>query len=114
MTDLDADPPDPTGPASPMAVPLACGSVRGLRTNDLQRIAASCEAIATTAKTLQFKTARVVQTSRPFDAAPLIDSMAEAWETVMQGLAARYGVASSSPDAGWPQGCKGSVARTRR
>jgi hypothetical protein len=58
---------------------------------DVRRIAASCETIATTAKTLQFKTARVVQASRPFDPAPLIASMAEAWDQVMQGLTALYG-----------------------
>ena len=45
VTDLDADPPyrTPRAPASRMAVPLACGSVRGLRTNDLQRIAAAID-----------------------------------------------------------------------
>jgi hypothetical protein len=94
------------------AFALAAAYFRWLETNgedDLRSITEACEAISTTAKTLQFKTARVVQTGRPFDAAPLIAGMAESWDAVMQGLAVRYGAPSSAAER--PQG---SVASTRR
>jgi hypothetical protein len=57
----------------------------------LGRIADACDAIATTAKALQFKTARFVNTHRPFDAAPMFDKMAEAWDKAMIELTERYG-----------------------
>jgi hypothetical protein len=57
----------------------------------LERIAAACDTIATTAKTLQFKTARRVNVNRPFDAAPLLDTMADAWAEATTALTARYG-----------------------
>ena len=80
----------------------------------LQRAAASCDLIATSARALQFKTARVVQANRPFDAAPLIASMAGAWEEVMGELSARYGGASPSHDAALAADSDGSLTRTRR
>ena len=58
----------------------------------LGRIADACDAIATTAKTVQFKTARFVNAHRPFDAARMLDTMAGAWDTAMTGLTERYGV----------------------
>ena len=52
----------------------------------LDRIAGRCDDIATTAKTMQYKTARAVATRRPFDAAPLLETMAIAWEETMAAL----------------------------
>jgi hypothetical protein len=98
------------------AFELAAAYLRWLGTqgeDNLQAIAASCDAIATTAKTLQFKTARVVQTHRPFDAAPLLAAMADAWDVVMRALAARYGIASPLAAVGGPQDCNGPLASTR-
>lgn len=98
------------------AFALAAAYLRWLTSHgeaDLQRPAESCEAIATTAKTLQFKIARVVQSHRPFDAGPLIASMAEAWDDVMRALAARYGDASGSPAAHATRGSHGSLESTR-
>jgi len=57
----------------------------------LDQIAVACDAIATTAKTLQFKTARFVNAHRPFDPGPMLDTMATAWDETMTGLAERYG-----------------------
>jgi hypothetical protein len=76
------------------AFELAATYLRWLQANgeyDLERMACSCDVIATTAKTLQFKTARVVGTHRPFDAAPMLETMAAAWEETMAGLTERYG-----------------------
>jgi hypothetical protein len=56
----------------------------------LDRAAENCALIATTAKTLQFKTARAVNTRKVLDAAPMLDSMALAWDETMDTLAARY------------------------
>ena len=42
----------------------------------LEAVAAACDTIATTAKALQFKTARRVSTGRSFDAAPMLETMA--------------------------------------
>ena len=56
----------------------------------LGRAAESCALIATTAKALQFKTARAVNTRKPLDAAPMLDAMAQAWEETMTTLDARY------------------------
>ena len=42
----------------------------------LERAAEGCELIATTAKALQFKTARAVSTREPLDAAPMLEKMA--------------------------------------
>jgi len=98
------------------AFALAAAYLQWLGSNgegDLQHSVAACEAIATTARTLQFKTARVVQAKRPFDAAPLIASMAEAWDDIMRGLAARYGVARPPADAASPVGGNGSLAKTQ-
>jgi hypothetical protein len=57
----------------------------------LDQIAVACDQIATTAKTLQFKTARFVNAHRPFDPEPLLDTMAARWDEAMMGLAGRYG-----------------------
>jgi hypothetical protein len=57
----------------------------------LDRLAASCDVIATTAVALQFKTARLVSAHRPFDPAPMLDTMAGAWDETMIGLTERYG-----------------------
>jgi hypothetical protein len=56
----------------------------------LDDAASSCDAIAGTAKTLQFKTARAVNTRRAFDASPLLATMAAAWHDAMSALADRY------------------------
>ena len=57
----------------------------------LERAAEGCELIATTAKALQFKTARAVNTRRSLDAAPMLEKMAGAWDETMTALTARYG-----------------------
>jgi hypothetical protein len=57
----------------------------------LGSVAATCDLIATTAKTLQFKAARAVSLHRPFDASPMIDTMAGAWDSTMTALVDRYG-----------------------
>jgi hypothetical protein len=58
---------------------------------DLEQFASACDVIATTAKALQFRTARLVNAHRTFDPAPMFDVMAEAWDETMTGLASRYG-----------------------
>jgi hypothetical protein len=58
----------------------------------LEQVVADCDVIAATAKALQLKTARFVTTGRPFAASPLLETMAVAWDSVMSGLIARYGV----------------------
>jgi hypothetical protein len=57
----------------------------------LERIAAACDVIATTAKALQFKAARHVNANRPFDPAPMLATMAGAWHETTTALTARYG-----------------------
>jgi hypothetical protein len=56
----------------------------------LEQIAADCALIASTAKALQLKTARFVNTGRPFAASALFETMAVAWDSVMSGLTTRY------------------------
>jgi hypothetical protein len=56
----------------------------------LEEAAERCQLIATTAKALQFKTARAVTTHRPLDAAPMLETMATAWDETMAELTARY------------------------
>ena len=56
----------------------------------LERAADGCQLIATTAKALQFKTARAVNTRKGLDAAPMLDTMAAAWDETMTTLVARY------------------------
>jgi hypothetical protein len=56
----------------------------------LDRAAGNCALIATTAKALQFKTARAVSTRKALDAAPMLDAMAQAWDETMTALDARY------------------------
>ena len=76
------------------AFELAGAYLRWLHANGehgLDEIAAACDAIATTAKTLQFKTARFVNAQRTFDAAPLLDTMAAAWDQTVAALTDRYG-----------------------
>ena len=53
--------------------------------------AGRCDAIAASAKTLQFKTARIVSTKKPFDATPILDGMVASWDDVMSDLMGRYG-----------------------
>jgi hypothetical protein len=57
----------------------------------LEQIAAACDVIAASAKALQFMTARFVNAHRPFDPAPMLETMARAWDEAMRGLAERYG-----------------------
>jgi hypothetical protein len=57
----------------------------------LEPAAAACDVIATTAKMMQFKTARSVSAHRPFDPMPMLESMANAWDETMIGLTQRYG-----------------------
>ncbi|MEO8453262.1 MAG: DUF1839 family protein, partial [Gemmatimonadota bacterium] len=56
----------------------------------LEPAAAAFAEIAETAKALQFKTARFVNTKKPFDPAPFLDRMVDAWDRGMAALAARY------------------------
>jgi hypothetical protein len=58
---------------------------------DLDAIASSCDVIAETAKAFQFRTARLVTANRPFDPAPMLETMASAWDETMTVLGARYG-----------------------
>jgi uncharacterized protein DUF1839 len=57
----------------------------------LQRAAEACDRIAMTAKALQFKTARAVNTHKPLDAVPMLETMAAAWDEAMIALTVRYG-----------------------
>ena len=52
--------------------------------------------IATTAKALQFKAARAVNTRKPLDPAPMLDTMAAAWDETMTTLTARYCLSRNS------------------
>jgi hypothetical protein len=58
---------------------------------ELEPVAGACDRIATSAKVLQFKTARAVSADRPFDSAPIFETMATAWDEMMGTLTARYG-----------------------
>jgi len=76
------------------AFELAGAYLRWLNKNGehgLERIAVPCDVIATTAKALQFKAARHVNTHRPFDPAPMLATMAGAWHETTTALTARYG-----------------------
>jgi len=76
------------------AFEFAAAYLRWLTANGecgLESIASACDVIATTVKTLQLKTARFVNAGRSFDAAPTIETMADAWDETMIGLTARYG-----------------------
>ena len=68
----------------------------------LEPATAACTRIATTAKVLQFKTARAVNSHKPLDAAPLLDEMAAAWDQAMTTLTARYGCRADSMTAESP------------
>jgi hypothetical protein len=59
--------------------------------SELEPVATACDQIATTAKMLQFKTARAINAHRPFDPTPMLDTMATAWDDTMAALASRYG-----------------------
>jgi hypothetical protein len=50
----------------------------------LGAMAAACDRIASAAKALQFKTARLVSAHRMFDPAPMIEEMASAFDQTMQ------------------------------
>jgi len=65
---------------------LECGGELGL-----EPAAEACVRIATAAKTLQFKTARAVNTHKSLDPLPVLDEMAKAWDETMTTLTARYG-----------------------
>jgi hypothetical protein len=52
--------------------------------------AADFDAISSTAKTLQFKTARAVNLKKPVDFAPLIDALEQRWESGMRRLDDRF------------------------
>ena len=67
--------------------PLARRPVARAGSSALRRAAS---VIATTAKALQFKTARAVNTRKPLDPAPMLDTMAAAWDETMTTLTARY------------------------
>jgi hypothetical protein len=56
----------------------------------LKSAADAFDHIASSAKDLQFKTARVANGRPPFDPAPTIGSMADAWDESMAELTARY------------------------
>lgn len=60
----------------------------------LEPNAAACDLIATTAKAMQFKIARLVSAHRPFDPAPMLETMAGAWDEMMTELTSRYGAAA--------------------
>jgi hypothetical protein len=57
----------------------------------LEPMAAACDVIATTTRALQLKTARFCNTNRSFDPAPMLDTIAAAWDQTMIGLTERYG-----------------------
>jgi len=65
--------------------------LQGSGERSLESAADACERIATTAKALQFKTARAVSTRKPLDAAPMLESMAASWDETMTALTDRYG-----------------------
>jgi hypothetical protein len=76
------------------AFDLGAAYLRWLQENGehgLDRIATSCEVIATTATALQFKLARSVHANRPFDPASMLAMMAAAWDDAMSALMSRYG-----------------------
>jgi hypothetical protein len=80
------------------AFELAGTYLRWLETGgegELEPVARACDQIATTAKTLQFKTARAVSAHRPFDSRPMLDTMATAWDETMAALTTRYGQGTS-------------------
>jgi hypothetical protein len=56
----------------------------------LLRTAAACDEIATHAKTLQMKTARLVNARRCFAPMPHVDAMACAWDEIMRHLVDSY------------------------
>jgi len=59
--------------------------------HDLETVAGACDTIASTAKALQFKIARVVQTRRAFDPTAALGAMAVAWDEIMSALTLRSG-----------------------
>lgn len=76
------------------AFELAGAYLRWLEAADphaLEPLARSCDNIASTAKALQFKIARVVQTRRAFDPTAALDAMAVEWDQLMSALTLRYG-----------------------
>lgn len=80
------------------AFELAAASLRWLDRHaggsaDRTAAAAACDAIASSAKTLQFKAARVAHTRRAFDPSPIVESMADAWDAAMDALTGRSAAA---------------------
>ena len=71
------------------AFELAAAYLRWLERHgelELDPVAVDCDAIATAAKALQFKVARLVQTRRRFDVEPIVETMAAAWDNAMNAL----------------------------
>jgi hypothetical protein len=57
----------------------------------LEQAAEAFETLSTTAKTIQFKLARMANLKRDVDLTPLMESMERAWDDGMAQLVARYG-----------------------
>lgn len=57
----------------------------------LDAAAADLETIATTAKALQFRTARIVSTKKAANLEPMLDTMEASWDSAMARLVSRYG-----------------------
>ena len=76
------------------AFELAAAYLRWLERHgelELDPVAVDCDAIASAAKALQFKVARLVQTRRRFEFEPIVETMAAAWDNAMNALEMRYG-----------------------
>jgi hypothetical protein len=74
---------------------LAASFVRWLDANGeggLDAAYIGFEAMANSAKSLQFKLARTVATKKPFDPASILDTMESGWESAMTALVSRYAV----------------------
>lgn len=72
---------------------MAASYVRWLEANgekELGRVAEACDRIANGAKSLQFQLARAAVRKKPFDAAPSLAEMADAWDVATGELASRY------------------------
>jgi hypothetical protein len=76
------------------AFELAAAYLRWLERHgelELDAVAVDCDAIASAAKALQFKVARLAQTRRRFEFEPIVETMATAWDNAMNALELRYG-----------------------
>jgi hypothetical protein len=73
---------------------LAASYLRWLEAHgerDLEPAAAEFDTISSTAKTLQFKLARMANLKRDIDANPLLETMERSWDNGMARLLERYG-----------------------